>query len=83
MNPGPGDFINYSLKLKIARDIIQGDKSGLAEDNMEIYSNQIDEAIRIMREVAAWGRNRGFRIWPEDIIDYPNGRSMALYELEV
>lgn len=35
-------------------------------DNMEFYSNQIDEAIEIMREVAAWGRSRGFRIWPDE-----------------
>lgn len=35
-------------------------------DNMEFYSNQIDEAIEIMREVAAWGRSRGFRVWPDE-----------------
>ena len=32
------------------------------EEIMEIYSNQVDEAIRIMKEVAMWGRNKGFRI---------------------
>ena len=30
---------------------------------MEIYPNQIDEAIKIMKEVAMRGRNKGFRIW--------------------
>lgn len=25
----------------------------------------VDRAIAIMREVAAWGRERGFRVWPE------------------
>ena len=33
---------------------------------MELDSNQIDEAIKIMREVAAWGRNKGFRIWRDE-----------------
>ncbi|MDE6589940.1 MAG: GNAT family N-acetyltransferase [Oscillospiraceae bacterium] len=33
---------------------------------MEIYSNQIDEAIKIMKEVAVWGRNKGFRIWRDE-----------------
>ena len=35
-------------------------------DNIELYSNQIDEAIEVMREVAAWGRNKGFRIWHDE-----------------
>ena len=33
---------------------------------MELYSNQIDEAIRIMKEVAMWGRNKGFRVWRDE-----------------
>ncbi len=52
-----------------------------------------------MKEVAQWGREQGFRVWLDekvvrkiylnagfkivDIIDYDNGRSIALYELEV
>lgn len=35
-------------------------------DNIELYSNQVDEAIEVMREVAAWGRNKGFRVWRDD-----------------
>ncbi len=34
--------------------------------NLEIYPHQVDEAILVMREVAAWGRNRGFRVWPDE-----------------
>ena len=33
---------------------------------MEIYSNQLDDAIRIMKEVALWGRNKGFRVWRDE-----------------
>ena len=33
---------------------------------MELDSNRIDEAIEIMREVAIWGRNKGFRIWKDE-----------------
>lgn len=35
-------------------------------EKVTILHNQIDNAISIMREVAAWGRNKGFRIWPEE-----------------
>lgn len=35
-------------------------------ENIEIYSNQIDEAISVMKEVAAWGRSKGFRIWQDE-----------------
>lgn len=35
-------------------------------DDIELYSNRVDEAIEIMREVAAWGRNRGFRVWRDE-----------------
>lgn len=35
-------------------------------DKVTILHNQIDEAITIMREVAAWGRAQGFCIWPEE-----------------
>lgn len=33
---------------------------------IELYSNQVDEAIEIIREVAAWGRSRGFRVWQDE-----------------
>lgn len=35
-------------------------------DNIELYSNQVDEAIEIIREVAAWGRIKGFRVWRDE-----------------
>lgn len=35
-------------------------------DNIALYSNQVNEAIEIMREVAAWGRNNGLRLWQDD-----------------
>ena len=30
-----------------------------------ITAGQSDRAIAIMREVAAWGRDQGFRVWPD------------------
>ena len=33
---------------------------------VEIIYNQMNEAIFIMREVAAWGRERGFRVWLDE-----------------
>ncbi len=33
---------------------------------VKLYSNQVDEAITVMREVAAWGRGRGFRMWLDE-----------------
>jgi ribosomal protein S18 acetylase RimI-like enzyme len=35
-------------------------------DKFEIYPNQIDEAISVMKEVAEWGRNKGFRVWLDE-----------------
>ncbi len=35
-------------------------------DEVKLYSNQMDEAIAVMREVAAWGRGRGFRMWLDE-----------------
>ena len=41
---------------------------------VEIYYNKMDEAIAVMKEVAEWGRNQGFRVWldewltPEEIL---------------
>lgn len=31
-----------------------------------ITGGQPERAIAIMREVAAWGRSRGFRVWPDE-----------------
>ena len=33
--------------------------------NMEIQFNRMDTAISVMREVAAWGREQGYRVWPD------------------
>ncbi len=92
-------------------------------EKLEIVCNKPEEAIAIMKEVAKWGREQGYRVWPDewltpdelitedakpenfcigkmdgkvvrkiflnagfkimDIIDFDNGRSMALYEMEV
>ena len=34
--------------------------------NMEIQLNRMDTAISVMREVAAWGREQGNRVWPDE-----------------
>lgn len=41
-------------------------KVALVTDELELYSNQADEAILVMKEVAAWGRSRGFRVWKDE-----------------
>ena len=33
---------------------------------LTIHSGEVDRAIEIMREVAAWGRSRKLRVWPEE-----------------
>ena len=33
---------------------------------IEIQFNKMDEAISVMREVAAWGREQGYRVWPDE-----------------
>ena len=33
---------------------------------LTITTGQVDRAISIMREVAAWGRERGFRVWLDE-----------------
>lgn len=33
---------------------------------LEIHFNEADTAISVMREVAAWGRAQGYRVWPEE-----------------
>ena len=41
---------------------------------VELYHNEVDEAISTMKEVADWGRSKGFRVWldewltPEELI---------------
>ena len=35
-------------------------------EKVEIIYNQVDEAISIMKEVAAWGREKGLRVWLDE-----------------
>lgn len=43
-------------------------------EKVEIIYNQLEEAISVMKEVAQWGREKGFRVWldewltPEELI---------------
>lgn len=34
--------------------------------HIEIQFNKMDAALSIMREVAAWGRENGYRVWPDE-----------------
>ena len=33
---------------------------------VEISFNEVEKAISVMREVAAWGREQGYRVWPDE-----------------
>ncbi|MBM6917565.1 hypothetical protein [Intestinimonas butyriciproducens] len=33
---------------------------------LEIHFDEIDTAISVMREVAAWGREQGYRVWLDE-----------------
>lgn len=33
---------------------------------IEIHFNKIQQAISVMKEVAAWGREKGYRVWPDE-----------------
>jgi len=33
---------------------------------LQLHFGRVDDAIAIMREVAAWGRARSYRVWPEE-----------------
>ena len=35
-------------------------------DNIELYSKQMDKAIEVMKEVSAWARDKGFRVWKDE-----------------
>lgn len=35
-------------------------------EKLEICFNEMDRAIAVMREVSAWGREKGYRVWPEE-----------------
>lgn len=34
--------------------------------NIDIQFNKMNTAISVMREVAAWGRKQGYRVWPDE-----------------
>ncbi len=34
--------------------------------NFQIQFNQMPTAISVMKEVAAWGREKGYRVWPDE-----------------
>lgn len=34
--------------------------------NIEIQFNRMDAAIAVLREVALWGREQGYRVWPDE-----------------
>lgn len=33
---------------------------------MELHFDRMQEAVSVMREVAAWGRSKGYRVWPDE-----------------
>ena len=35
-------------------------------EKVELYFDKIDEAISVMKEVAAWGREKGYRVWLDE-----------------
>lgn len=35
-------------------------------NEIEIRFNEVNMAVRVIREVAAWGRSQGYRIWPDE-----------------
>ncbi len=35
-------------------------------EEIRLEFGAVDAAISVMREVAAWGRGRGYRLWPEE-----------------
>lgn len=35
-------------------------------DNITIRFNEVSAAISVMKEVAAWGREQGYRVWPDE-----------------
>ena len=43
-------------------------------EKVELYHGEVDEAISVMKDVAEWGRSKGFRVWldewltPEELI---------------
>lgn len=38
----------------------------LDRDKIKIRFHEVETAISVMREVASWGREQGFRVWPDE-----------------
>lgn len=36
------------------------------DNDLELYFGKVEDAISIMREVAARGRDQGYRVWPDE-----------------
>lgn len=36
------------------------------DNDLELYFGKVEDAISKMREVAAWGRDQGYRVWPDE-----------------
>ena len=56
---------------------------------MKIVYNQVEEAISVMKEVAKWGREKGFRVWldewltPEELLtDEAKPESFCIGEID-
>ncbi len=41
-------------------------------NQFEIRFGEVENAISVMREVAAWGRERGYRVWPDEWLTKEN-----------
>lgn len=37
-------------------------------DNFKVIKGEAEEAIKIMKEVAAWGRSVGFKVWKDEVL---------------
>lgn len=38
----------------------------ISADSIEIVPDKMEDAIRVMQEVAEWARGAGFRVWPQE-----------------
>lgn len=51
-------------------------------EKVELYYNNDNEAISVMREVAEWGRNKGFRVWLDEwLTPRPSDEAVYLHKL--
>ena len=38
-------------------------------EKIEIAYNKLEEAIAVMKEVAKWGREQDYRVWPDEWLE--------------